>query len=99
MSDRDTRRPVHSPATASRVFSGEAVVITPGDNAVRMFNFVGSRVWELMDGRRTLDEIFEALVDEYEVDMDVARESVGRFVEQLHEKRLIEFVGPDPGAS
>jgi sulfatase maturation enzyme AslB (radical SAM superfamily) len=67
MSERDLRRPVHSPDTASRVFSGEAVVITPAENTMRMFNTVGSRIWELADGQRTMDDMFEALLDEYAV--------------------------------
>jgi hypothetical protein len=96
MSQRDSRRPKHSPATAARVFSGEAVVITPSDNTVRMFNAVGSRIWELIDGQRTMDDIVEVLVEEYAVAPDTARASLEHFVEELEGKGLIEVTRPDP---
>ena len=57
MTQPDNRIPMHHPQTAARVFSGEAVIITPAENKVRMLNTVGSRVWELADGTRTVDEI------------------------------------------
>ena len=57
MTQPDNRIPTHHPQTAARVFSGEAVIITPAENTVRMLNTVGSRVWELADGTRTVDEI------------------------------------------
>jgi hypothetical protein len=91
MSQPDLRRPVHDPNTASRVFSGEAVIILPALNSVRMLNTVGSRIWELADGRRSIDEIVEILVAEYEVTPDVARAGVERFVSELASKGLIAF--------
>lgn len=91
MSSGDSHRPIHSPATASRVFGGEAVVITPAQNTVRMFNAVGSRIWELSDGEHTVDEIAEVLTVEYAITTDAAQESVGRFVEELLNKGLLEL--------
>lgn len=84
-------RPVRSPATASRVFSGEAVVITPADNTVRMLNPVGSRVWELADGQHTVDEIVDALVAEFAVDRAAAQGSVQKFVTELMDKGLLKW--------
>lgn len=90
MAELDNRIPVHHPRTASRVFSGEAVVITPAENMVRMLNPVGSRVWELADGR-TLDEIAAALTAEFEIDLPQARASVAAFVEELIGKGLLAW--------
>lgn len=83
--------PIHHPHTASRVFSGEAVVITPAANVVRMFNPVGSRIWELIDGRRTVDEITRMLVDEYDVDPERATATSLEFFAMLEEKQLIRW--------
>lgn len=91
MSQPDLRRPVHDPNTASRVFSGEAVVITPAENTVRMLNTVGSRIWELADGSRTIDEIAGMLAAEYDVTPGDAAASVGLFLEELVAKGLIDF--------
>jgi hypothetical protein len=36
MTQPDDRIPIHHPHTAARVFSGEAVIITPAENKVRL---------------------------------------------------------------
>lgn len=84
------QHPVHHPDTASRVFSGEAVVITPAENTLRMFNRVGSRIWELMDGERSIDDIGAQLALEYRVAPSVALAGVLRFVDELSSKGLVD---------
>lgn len=91
MSIGDQQRPLHDPRTASRVFSGEAVVISPAENTVRMFNTIGSRIWELADGSRTVDEIAAMLAQEYEVTPETAHTSIERFMTELVEKGLLTF--------
>lgn len=56
-----------------------------------MFNVVGSRIWELADGARTLGEIAAVLADEFEVDLLQAEESTQRFIAQLAERDLVVF--------
>ena len=85
------RKPIHHPQTASRVFSGEAVIITPAENKVRMLNPVGSRIWELADGTRTVDAIATMLAAEYEVDPAHARQSTQNFVADLVAKSLLSW--------
>ena len=79
----DDRKPLHHPRTASRVFSGEAVIVSPAENIVRMLNPVGSRIWELADGTRTLEQIAVVLTGEYDVALPDARRSVATFTEEL----------------
>jgi|WetSurMetagenome_2_1015567.scaffolds.fasta_scaffold1260253_1 hypothetical protein len=87
--DNATRPLAHHPRTASRVFNGEAVIISPAENMVRMLNPVGSRIWELCDGGHTLDQIAAALTEEFEVDLAHARQSVTAFVDDLLAKDLV----------
>lgn len=91
MNENDTRRPKHHPRTASRVFSGEAVIISPAENVVRMLNPVGSRIWELADGTRTAEEIAAVLAQEFDVDLPQARSSVATFVDELVGKELLTW--------
>ncbi|MBA3533497.1 MAG: PqqD family protein [Ardenticatenales bacterium] len=86
-----THKPTHHPQIAARVFSDEAVLIDPTKNIVRMLNPVGSRIWELADGTRTLDQIAVVLVDEFHVDVDQATASVETFVEELVSKNLLTW--------
>ena len=91
MNQPDNRIPTHHPQTAARVFSGEAVIITPAENTVRMLNAVGSRVWELADGTRTVEAIAGVLTQEFDVDLAQARESATQFVDELAAKGLLTF--------
>lgn len=92
----EQRIPIHHPRTASRVFSGEAVIITPAENMVRMFNPVGSRIWELMDGQRTVGQIVVTLIDEYDVEPERAQRTTVEFFTMLEEKKLVAWAGRNP---
>jgi hypothetical protein len=71
-----------SERTASRVIEGKAVVITVDQNELHVLNGVGTRVWQLLDGRG-LDAVVATIVSEFEVDAERAAGDVRRFVEQL----------------
>lgn len=88
----EQRIPIHHPRTASRLFSGEAVIITPAENTVRMFNPVGSRIWELMDGQRTVGQIIDLLIDEFDVESERAQCTAQEFLAMLDEKNMIAWV-------
>jgi hypothetical protein len=68
--------------TASRVIDGKAVVITIDRNQLHVLNDVGTRVWQLADGR-SLEEIVEVIVNEFDVDRARAAADVRRFIEEL----------------
>ena len=78
-----------NPATAWRVIAGEAVVLALDSKTLRGLNPAGSRVWELIDGRRSTEEIAAQLVEEFEVDPARAREEVETFVRQLLSNGLL----------
>ena len=83
-----------NPATAWRVIEGEAVILSLDSKVFRGLNAVGSRVWELIDGRRSVDEIVTRIVAEFEVTPEVAARDVGAFVAELLEKRLVTAAAP-----
>jgi len=81
-------------ATAWRVIEGEAVILSLDSKVFRGLNAVGSRVWELIDGRRSVDEIVTRIVAEFEVTPEVAARDVGAFVDQLLDKQLVTAATP-----
>lgn len=83
--------PAHHPRVAARVYSGEAVILSPAENMVRMLNPVGSRIWELADGTRTVDEIVTVLTDEFDVEYPQARRSTEEFLDTLVAKGLLTW--------
>ena len=82
-----------SPRTAWRVIEGEAVILSLDTKAFRGLNPVGSRVWELIDGRRNVDEIVEAIAREFDVARERAAEDVRAFVRALLDRGLVTGEG------
>ena len=82
-----------SPKTAWRVIEGEAVILSLDTKAFRGLNPVGSRVWELIDGRRSVDEIVEVIVREFDVTHEQAAADVQAFVRELLDKGLVTSAG------
>lgn len=78
-----------APATASRVIEGEAVILSLDTKILRGLNPVGSRVWELIDGQRSVDDIVGVIVQEFDVSQEAAARDVGDFVRELLAKSLV----------
>ena len=80
--------PAKAPHTASRLIAGEAVILALDTKVLRGLNTVGSRVWDLIDGARSLDEIVDVIVAEFDVARPVAAADVEAFVRQLVDRGL-----------
>ncbi len=78
-----------APATAWRVIEGEAVILSMDTKVLRGLNPVGSRVWELIDGQRSVEEIVGVIVQEFDVGQEAAARDVGDFVRELLAKSLV----------
>lgn len=79
------------------MFSGDAVVITPAKNMVRMFNPVGSHIWALIDGQRSVTEIITILAEEYpDVTLERAQKTTLDFFHMLDSKQLVAWVEAPP---
>ena len=83
--------PLKSPQTASRVIDGEAVIIIPQDNEVKVLNEVGSRIWDLIDGQRDLNEVSTLISDEFEVSSGQAFEDITEFINDLSRKKMVNL--------
>jgi len=80
---------VHNPDAASRVIDGEAFIITPHDNQIHNLTEVATRVWELGGEGMTVGEIVAKIVEEYEVEAEVAERDVIAFVRDLEERNIV----------
>jgi len=76
---------------AFRIIDGEAVIMTLENNTLHTLNEVGSRIWELSDGKMTLDEIIDSIHSEYNVDYEEGKADCIVFVKELEEKGMIEL--------
>lgn len=66
-----------------RLVDGEAVLMSPLGDGLHIFNEVGTRIWELVDGNNTIEEIVDQIYQEYEVEKNVAYEDTLMFLDEL----------------
>ncbi len=78
-----------SPKTAWQIIEGEAVLLSMDTKVLRGLNPVGSRIWELIDGQRSLEEITGVIVQEFEVAPGVAMQDVQAFIQSLLDRGLV----------
>jgi len=86
---------VQSSRTASRVVEGRAVVVVIDTQALHTLNAVGTYVWERAEGR-TVGEIVDSLVEEFDVERGRAEADVCAFVEKLVALGALELRAPSP---
>lgn len=66
-----------------RLVDGEAVLMSPLGDGLHIFNEVGTRIWELVDGNNTIEDIVNQIYQEYEVEKNVAYEDTLMFLDEL----------------
>jgi len=85
--------PVQNPEMAWRIVDDECIIVDTQGSQATVLNPVGARIWELSDGKRTLKEIVELILNEYDVDRPRAEADAGSFVTELLERKLIQLEG------
>lgn len=63
----------HDPSIVSRAIAGEVILVPIRKNvgdleSIYTLNETGARIWELIDGQRTLSEVHQQLSQEFEID-------------------------------
>jgi hypothetical protein len=76
------------------VVDGQAVIVMADSGQVTVLNEVGTRIWQLSDGMRSLEEIIATIVDEYEVTPEVAWQDAEVFLGRLIEVQAIQMNDP-----
>jgi hypothetical protein len=90
MSDISTAVPVQLPGVTWRLLGGQAVAVTSEDRKLHTFeNEVATGIWTRIDGQATIEQITSAILDEFAVDEQTARQDVTAFLELLQARGLI----------
>ena len=70
--------------------SGEAAILNLKSGIYFGLNTVGASIWKLIQEPRTVNEINDAIVQEYDVDPDQCEKDLLALLEELLSKELIE---------
>ena len=84
--------PVRANGVEASRFGADFVVLDADGRMLRGLNATGTRVFELIDGKRTLSQIAAAIAQEFAVSQEQALNDVSAFVDTLRNKKLIDFV-------
>lgn len=78
-----------------RKIAGEHVVVPTGKEALKFqglitVNEVGTFLWEMLQTQdRTMDELLDAVCDEYEADRAEAEKDIGDFLEKIRREGIL----------
>lgn len=70
--------------------AGEAVILDMPSGTYYGLNAVGASIWQLVQVPKTVTQIRDAVLDEYEIDADTCEGDLFTLLGDLHEKGLIE---------
>lgn len=91
------RRYKKDPNMVFRAIAGEMILVpihrrTANLESIYTLNETGGRIWELIDGQRTLGEIRDTLVQEYDVTPEEAEADLAELVAYLEQIQAVEKV-------
>jgi hypothetical protein len=75
---------------------GEAVVLDLTKNMYYGLDEVAARVWHLIRDPRTVSDIRDVIVSEYEIDKHACQRDLIEFLDRLLNEGLIEVLGAGP---
>ena len=83
-------RPRRHPDSSFRTIADEGgLVVLPGKAEVKVLNPVGIKVFGLLDGEHSIQQIVDAVVDEFDVTHAQALDDVQAFVSELAEHGML----------
>lgn len=75
---------------AARQYDGKAVVVVIDEKKVHVLNPLGTRIWDMADGR-TLGEIIDLIAPEYDVTLEQLSRDVFAFADELHKLGALDI--------
>jgi hypothetical protein len=88
-----TVRPCHLPGTRAEQREGRVVVCDADQKVVLALNESAAALWELCDGRTTIEEMVMAICAISPIAADQAREDVERALTELQRAGVLAFDG------
>jgi hypothetical protein len=81
--------PIPNPDILGRVVDNEAVLVLPELGKVKVINEVGAAIWQLIDGKRNIQQISAEICEQFEIDPTTAEADTLRFIASLNERQIV----------
>jgi len=87
--------PSRSPSVVTRKTGNEYVLVPVTNNIADMtsvytLNETGTFIWELIDGKKSVEELIEAVIDKYDIDRETATRDVFSFINKMSKYLIIK---------
>jgi hypothetical protein len=82
---------VASPDQVSSDLAGESVILNLKSSTYFGLNEVGSRIWQLIQEPKTVSDVCESILEEYEVDTQTCEAEVQALLADLLAAQLVEI--------
>lgn len=82
---------IKNSSIVSTAMDNEAVLLNIDTGDYYTLNTTGSRVWEMIDGTKTVLDLVEEIVSRFEVSKDKAREDILNLLKELMKENLVEL--------
>ena len=87
--------PSRSSSVVTRKTGNEYVLVPVTNNIADMtsvytLNETGAFIWELIDGKKNVEELIKAVIDKYDVDRETATRDVFSFLDNLRDYLIIK---------
>lgn len=74
---------------AFRIIESQAVILTPADSYLHTLNETGTFIWELLNGKNTIEDIIDKVCEEFDADKRIVAKDISHFTEDLIRRKLI----------
>lgn len=86
--------PVRSDSIVTRKTGDEYVLVPLANNIADMdsvytLNETGAFIWELIDGKRRVEDLIEAVIEEYDTDKETATSDVLSFIDTMSKYLIV----------
>ena len=78
-----------NPNICSREFDGETVMMDEKLENYFGLDEIGTRIWQLLEQKRTIEQLCQQLVREYNVDFDQCHADIEPFLRQLIDDNML----------
>jgi hypothetical protein len=73
----------------SGLVDDEAIIMSIESGSYHLINETGRRVWELLEQPKTVAEICDILIEEFDVDLETCQKGVLQYLEALQTRQVV----------
>jgi pyrroloquinoline quinone biosynthesis protein D len=87
----DKNYPKRRQDVRARTIEGETLILDRSSGVIHQLNSTAAFIWELCDGRSTIDEICNRVLDNFETDEGIVRKDVIKNLDDFWDLKLITW--------